>query len=245
MESVAYHLKCVSQTLGKIFKVNKASDDTSANFEAIEKQTLLLQTETGQMKAEIAQLQLLIDSVTKLESIVQQLQEGYGEMSLIVQTLQATSYNGTFIWKIPEVQRRRHEAMIGKTISLYSAPFYTGRYGYKMCLRLYMDGDGSGKGTHLSFFLTIMRGEYDALLTWPFKQAVTLMLLDQDKQKDIVQSFRPEPTSSSFQRPRNEMNVASGCPLFASLSILENPSYVKEDIIFLKCKIDCMGLAPN
>jgi len=38
-----------------------------------------------------------------------------------------------------------------------------------------MDGDGSGKGTHLSF-LTIMRREYDALLTWPFKQAVTLML---------------------------------------------------------------------
>ena len=64
MESVAYHLKCVSQTLGKIFKptVNKASDDTSANFEAIEKQTLLLQTETGQMKAEITQLQLLIES---------------------------------------------------------------------------------------------------------------------------------------------------------------------------------------
>ena len=108
--------------------------------------------------------------------------------------------------------------MIRKTISLYSAPFYSSRYGYKMCLRLYMDGDGSGKGTHLSFFLTIMRGEYDALLTWPFKQAVTLMLLDQDKQKDIVQ-----PISSSFQRPRNEMNIASGCPLFAPLSILKNP----------------------
>ena len=242
MESVAYHLKCMSQTLSKVFTVNKASDDTSANFETIEKETLLLQAKTDQMKAEIAQLQLQVDNVTKLESIVQQLQEGYGEMSLIVQTLQATSYNGTFIWKIPEVQRRRHEAMVGKTISLYSAPFYTGRYGYKMCLRLYMDGDGSGKGTHLSFFLTIMRGEYDALLTWPFKQAVTLMLLDQDKQKDIVQSFRPEPTSSSFQRPRNEMNVASGCPLFAPLSVLNSTSYVKDDTLFMKCRIDCNGL---
>ena len=39
-----------------------------------------------------------------------------------------------------------------------------------------MDGDGSGKGTHLSFFLTVMKGEYDALLQWPFKQTVTLML---------------------------------------------------------------------
>ena len=27
-----------------------------------------------------------------------------------------------------------------------------------------MGGDGSGKGTHLSFFLTIMKEEYDALL---------------------------------------------------------------------------------
>ena len=52
-----------------------------------------------------------------------------------------------------------------------------------------MDGDGSGKGTHLSFFLTLMRGEYDALLTRSFRQTVTLMLLDQDKQKDIFQSL--------------------------------------------------------
>ena len=240
MEHSAYHLQLVGHAVQQLNTrskkmVSSESFGGSSGAQALERVGTQLSTQT----------QSTMDAVTKLESIVQQLQEGYGEMSLIVQTLQATSYNGTFIWKIPEVQRRRHEAMVGKTISLYSAPFYTGRYGYKMCLRLYMDGDGSGKGTHLSFFLTIMRGEYDALLTWPFKQAVTLMLLDQDKQKDIVQSFRPEPTSSSFQRPRNEMNVASGCPLFAPLSILENPSYVKEDIIFLKCKIDSTGLATN
>jgi len=32
---------------------------------------------------------------------------------------------------------------------------------------------------------------------------------------DIVEKFRPEPSSSSFQRPKNEMNIASGCPQFA------------------------------
>ena len=31
------------------------------------------------------------------------------------------------------------------SLDLYSAPFYTGRHGYKMCLRLYIDGDGSGR----------------------------------------------------------------------------------------------------
>lgn len=105
-----------------------------------------------------------------------------------------------------------------------------------------MDGDGDGKGTHLSFFLTIMKGEFDALLQWPFKQTVTLTLLDQDKTKNIVQSFRPEPTSSSFQRPQSEMNVASGCPLFAPLTVLNNSSYVKQDTMFLECQIDCSTL---
>ena len=202
-----------------------------------------LKSEVNQVRMEITvKMQPVIDAVVKAESVIQHLQEGFAEMALMVQTLQATSYSGVFIWKIPEIQRRRHEAKIGKTISLYSAPFYTSRHGYKVCLRLYMDGDGSGKGTHLSFFLTVMKGEYDVLLTWPFKQTVTLMLLDQDKMKDIVQSFRPEPTSSSFQRPRNEMNVASGCPMFAPLSILNNSSYVKDDTMFWKCQIETNGI---
>ena len=173
-------------------------------------------------------LQPLKDAMVKAESAILQ--------------LQAASYNGTFIWKIPEVTRRRQEARTGKTVSLYSAPFYTSRHGYKACLRLYMNGDGAGKGTHLSFFITLMRGEYDALLPWPFRQAVTLTLVDQNKQRDIVQSFRPEPTSSSFQRPRNEMNIASGCPMFASVSVLDNSSYIKDDTMFLKCKINTTGL---
>ena len=83
-----------------------------------------------------------------------------------------------------------------------------------------------------------MRGEYDALLSWPFQQRVTLSLLDQDMQRDVVQSFRPEPNSSSFQRPRNEMNVASGCPMFTLVSVLENSSYLKDDVMFMKRKIE-------
>ena len=138
-----------------------------------------------------------VQAVVKVESAIQQLQDGFGEMALLVQTLQATSYSGVFVWKIPEVKRRRQEAKMGRTISLYSAPFYTSRHGYKLCLRLYMDGDGSGKGSHLSFSLTVMRGEFDSLLQWPFKQTVSLMLLDQDWQRDIIQSFRPEPSSAA------------------------------------------------
>ena len=190
----------------------------------------------------VSRVESLMKAIAKMETVIQQLQDGFGEMALLVQTLQATSYSGVFVWKIPEVRRRRQEAKMGRTISLYSAPFYTSRHGYKLCLRLYMDGDGSGKGSHLSFFLTVMRGEFDSLLQWPIKQTVSLILLDQDRQRDIIQSFRPEPSSVSFQRPRTEMNVASGCPNFAPLSVLDNSSYVKEDTMFLKCVINKTGM---
>ena len=41
-----------------------------------------------------------------------------------------------------------------------------------MCTRLYLNGDGMGKGTHVSLFFVVMRGAYDALLKWPFRQKV-------------------------------------------------------------------------
>ena len=39
-----------------------------------------------------------------------------------------------------------------------------------------------------------------------------------------------------------EINVASGCPKFAPLSILDNPSYIKDDTMFLKCRVDVTGI---
>ena len=204
-------------------------------------QVVSLKGEVVHLQSEMSsKMQPLIDSVVRMETTVQQLQEGFGEMALMVQTLQATSYSGTFIWKIPEVQRRRGEARSGRTVSLYSAPFYTSRHGYKMCLRLYMDGDGSGKGTHFSFFLTLMRGECDTLLPWPFDQEFQLILVDQEKQgRDCIHIFKPDPDMPSFQEPspHSDMNIASGCPKFAPLSVLDNPAYIKDDTMILKCKI--------
>lgn len=55
---------------------------------------------------------------------------------------------------------------------LFHTAFYSSKYGYKMCLRLYLNGDGTGRGTHLSLFFVVMRGKCDALLKWPFSQKV-------------------------------------------------------------------------
>ncbi|XP_072885574.1 TNF receptor-associated factor 3-like isoform X4 [Hemitrygon akajei] len=163
------------------------------------------------------------------------------DIDLRFQMLETASYNGRLIWKIQDYERRKREAISGKTLSLYSQPFYTSSFGYKMCARVYLNGDGMGKGTHLSVFFVVMRGEYDSLLTWPFRQKVTLTLLDQGLGKGHVSdTFKPDPNSSSFGRPQGEMNVASGCPLFVAQTVLENKNrqYIKDDTIFIKITVD-------
>ena len=49
-------------------------------------------------------------------------------------------------------------------------------HSYRVCVRVYLDGDGIGGATHLSVFLVLMHGEFDTLLQWPFEQQVTVTL---------------------------------------------------------------------
>ena len=107
-----------------------------------------------------------------------------------------------------------------------------------------------GLGTQISVFFVVMRGQYDALLRWPFRQKVTFTLMDQDNVEHVIEAFRPDPSSSSFQRPRRETNIASGCPMFCSLTELNNHAYVSiflfyADVIFSGCRtfsfnVDCL-----
>ena len=149
-----------------------------------------------------------------------------------------TSTNGTFLWKIDNFTRKRQEAVSGVQTAIYSPPFYTSQFGYKTCARIYMNGDGFGKNTHISLFFVVMKGDFDALLPWPFEKNITMMLLDQNNGEHMIDAFRSDPESSSFQRPKNNMNVASGSPLFMPLDDLNNRAYVEDDTMFVKIIVD-------
>ncbi|ETE63362.1 TNF receptor-associated factor 1, partial [Ophiophagus hannah] len=78
------------------------------------------------------------------------------------------SYDGVFLWKITDVHQKCYEAICGKSHGFQSPAFYTSRYGYKLCMRIYLNGEGKGRGTHISLFLILLKGDYDSLLPWPF-----------------------------------------------------------------------------
>ena len=151
--------------------------------------------------------------------------------------------NGVLIWKIPDLRRRYRDAVDRRTISLYSPPFYTSPHGYRMCIRTYLNGDGIGKGTHISVFFIIMRSEHDNLLPWPFKQSVRFTLMNQKNPgASISEAFVPDVKSSSFQKPQSDMNVASGFPKFSRQSVLQDEQFIMGNMIYIKCQVDTTGL---
>uniref|UniRef100_A0A673CEQ3 TNF receptor-associated factor n=2 Tax=Sphaeramia orbicularis TaxID=375764 RepID=A0A673CEQ3_9TELE len=138
-----------------------------------------------------------------------------------LQELGATSYNGKLIWKIQDFRKKSDAEVKGQSPCITSMPFYTGRCGYKMAVKAYLNGDVDGRGTHLSLYVVLMLGDFDALLPWPFRQYVSLSVMDQSGSGNHrTLSFRPDPASKSFHRPPSESisNVAVGFSCFILLS---------------------------
>ena len=54
------------------------------------------------------------------------------------------------------------------------------------------NGQGSGKGTHTSVAVYLMKGEFDDQLEWPFRGDITIQLLNQqgDKKEHFMRIIR-------------------------------------------------------
>ncbi|CAF3884095.1 unnamed protein product [Rotaria sp. Silwood2] len=147
------------------------------------------------------------------------------------------STDGTLTWRVEHVSEKIADAQSERQTSISSPIFYSSPTGYKMRARLFLFGDGNARRTHVSLFFSLMKGEYDAVLKWPFHFKVTFCLLDQTgNNRHIIDSFYPDVKSSSFQRPKDEANIASGIPKFFPLPMLlqDDNGYVREDTIYIK-----------
>ena len=150
--------------------------------------------------------------------------------------------DGTLIWKIPNVKVAMAEAKV-KMVELKSNPFYTSRYGYRLGASVFLNGNGSGENTHLSLYIRMLQGEYDNLLEWPFRLPISFQLLDQcfdpEKRAHIFESFVPNPTWKHFQKPTKEVeSMGFGYPRFVSHETIKNGTYIKDDTMFIKIKVD-------
>ncbi|UJR08348.1 hypothetical protein I4U23_012619 [Adineta vaga] len=167
----------------------------------------------------------------------EKLQQDLEKLQLAYDSSQHISSDGTLTWRIDHVAEKMADAQSERQTSIFSPVFYSSPTGYKMRVRLFLFGDGNARRTHISLFFLLMKGEFDAILKWPFHYKVTFCLLDQmGSNRHIIDSFYPDVKSNSFQRPKEAANTASGIPKFFPLTMLlqDDNVYVREDTLYLK-----------
>ena len=142
----------------------------------------------------------------------------------------------SFTWRIDGFSEVLRKAKSGEETRIESSPFY--RCGYKCKMSINPNGLSSGENTHLSVYLIIMKGEYDATLTWPFDKTFTFTLIDQQEnehnRENIVESFFSGPKLSSYARPVEKENIGRGLAKFVSHEKLQKRRYIVDDTIFVQ-----------
>ena len=150
-----------------------------------------------------------------------------------------------FVWKISGFNGLLKSAKKGINTEVDSPPFFTGPVGYKLCVFIYPNGDDEGWNTHLSVYVSILRGKYDAILTWPFRKTVTFTVIDQQENElyanNVADMFIPDPANANFARPVKDSNDGYGFPHFMSHRELRSRRYIVDDTLFLK--VECSS--PN
>ena len=147
----------------------------------------------------------------------------------------------TFVWKLSAFSEMLLQAKRGRNVKIHSTPFYTAPFGYKLKLSVKPNGDGSGKNTHLSVFVIVMKGEYDGMLLWPFNQRVSFTLIDQqessDERENIVMHFGARTNPENFVRPVSEENPGRGFARFVSHEKLKTRQFIVEDTLFIQVDV--------
>ena len=156
-----------------------------------------------------------------------------------------TSRDGVLVWKIKGVSTKLEEARNSDGLELVSLPFYTSERGYKLQASLFMGGNGGGEDTHMSIYIKVLPGEFDAILNWPFRHTISFTLLDQNPDRNsavnIVESFIPDPSWPNFAREckvDTPDQLGFGFPKFVPHSMLALRNYVKDDTLFIKIRAD-------
>ena len=119
-----------------------------------------------------------------------------------------------------------------------------------MCLGIDANGWGTGKGTHVSVTVYMMKGEFDSHLKWPFKGEITVELVNQKEggknyERKPVEHTDSDERDKDFQRVTEGERAETGwCnPKFISHADLYSKEYLLNDtLIFRVTKVEATSV---
>lgn len=176
------------------------------------------------------------------EKVIKDMKVKIRELEKTMSEFEGRCTNGIYIWKIKNYRKLRQEAESGELTAIHSSAFYSSIHGYKLCIRVNLNGVDSAKGTHLSLFIHFMQGEYDDILDWPFNGRIILTVIDQNPicelRNHVTETLLSKPNLAAFQRPANPRNHKGfGYMEFLPLSVIDKMTYIRSDTLIIKAQI--------
>ena len=119
-----------------------------------------------------------------------------------------------------------------------SPTFYSSPKGYHMRIKVCANGQGAGRGTHISMFVCILKGKYDDINKWPLVGKVTCEILNQLEDKNHYEKIL------EIDKEKNTVVGSSwGYPETCRHSELahdpvKNTQYLKDDTLYFRVSVD-------
>ncbi|XP_061743257.1 TNF receptor-associated factor 6 [Nerophis ophidion] len=183
--------------------------------------------------------ELIILNDTRVGQLAE-LQRKVSMLEETVKELGAQQCNGIFIWRLNAFSTHLRNQEAGLPVIEHSPGFYTGRPGYKLCLRLHIQTPNAPRcSNYISLFVHTMQGAFDEQLTWPFQGTIRLAILDQGPDAHHhMEVMESKPDLQAFQRPTIPRNPKGfGYVTFLHLQQLNQRAFVKDDTLLIRCEV--------
>ena len=147
-----------------------------------------------------------------------------------------------YIWTVTNFWEKVSRAKNGQEFKIESDSFYVGPrlHGYKMKLSMYPNGSAGNENTYMSLYSVLMKGQYDAIVHWPFWYNSRFTVIDQNpdlkQRQNYSLSFYPGPKWTII-RPKCEENGGWGFGEFLSHEKLRKSFYVVDGTLFIKFEV--------
>jgi len=220
--------------------------DIESRFNDLEKQLKQMKDLNNQLKEQDKKLKVVDE---KQEEKVREVKEQLDDQELKLQEVEDVlskrlsvleQQPGTLLWSIDNYTEHQLGASSGLKKHFYSDPFYTGKYGYKLrCFVKFND-----KGSQLSVYVELLRGEFDSLLPWPLSKKIVITLINQRKHGNLVMTLSSQ-EETSFRRLCTTNQEFYGFLRFAKHETIKSQGFLKDDRIFIKVEVEPFDVLAN
>lgn len=185
------------------------------------------------------QFQLEVQAMREIRYEFEQLRLQQEQDRGSIETLRRYSGVLPIIFTLDDYEGRRVRGDMGWS----SSPFYTHFQGYRMSLWVDIGGNGPGKGIYISVFLSLMKGEFDAKLKWPFRGSVIIQLLnqrdpEQPAHAEVIRYHDNTPNATAGRvMEEGRMSKPWGKGKFMRHDELKASGYIESDTLKFRVKL--------